>query len=91
MRKYYVWYYRDFGNTFRLYYTRTPEEEELLPEGAYRIKRKVALAMARNEAWMQKVDPAFSGYADDTIAPIGVSEDELLRYYTCRGRIWEEK
>lgn len=90
MRKYYVWYYRDFGNTFRLYYTRTPEEEKLLPEGAYRITRKEAIYMARNEAWMRKADPAFSGYADDTIAPIGVSENELLRNYTLRGRIWEE-
>lgn len=89
MRKYYVYYYRDFGNTFELYYTRNSEDEKLLPEGAYRITRKEAISMARNEAWMRKADPAFSGYADDTIAPIGVSEDELLRHYTCRNRIWE--
>lgn len=67
MRKYYVHYYRDFGNTYNLYWTDGLESEAALPDGAERISRKRAFELARRERDARKYDPAFSGYADSYI------------------------
>ena len=39
MKKYYVHYYRDFSNTYRLRWTDRPAMEHALPEGVERITR----------------------------------------------------
>lgn len=69
MKKYYAHFYKDFGNTYNLYYTESEADEALLPEGAQRITRENALRLAADEAAQRKNDPSFSGYADAYIFP----------------------
>ena len=91
MKKYYVSYYRDFANAYRLRWADCPAMEADLPEGAERITRKRALELARAEAQRSKEDFASSGYADDTIAPAGCEHISLYnsQHYKLVGRIWE--
>lgn len=90
MRKYWVYYWQNFGNTYRLWYTENSDEEKLLPETAERITRKKALQLAREESDRQKFDEAFAYYADSEIYPIGsVCDIENNPHYQCVGRIWE--
>lgn len=71
MRKYYVHYWRDFGNTYNLYYAETTEQEALAREmGAEQITRKRAEQLCRDENYRRKYDTAFSTYADNVIYPI---------------------
>lgn len=37
MKKYYISYYRDFGNTYNLYWAETSEQIAALPENAKQI------------------------------------------------------
>ena len=91
MRKYWIHYYRSFGNTFALYYTESAEEEKYLPANAERITRKDALKMARREGDSRKFDGAFSGFADAEIYPVNSPEDIINdRRYKLVGRIWEK-
>lgn len=81
MKTYYVKYYRDFANTFSLFWA---EPGDIIPEGLERITRKQALQLA-------------SRYADDSFAaswilPVNYPADgDILN--DCRfrlvGRIWE--
>jgi hypothetical protein len=99
-KTYYVHYYKDFANTYNLYYAETAADLAALPEGAERITRKQALALASDEAWRRKADQAFSGYADtaiypaadcnryDEYGPIYVDWDDENRY-VWNGRIVE--
>ena len=92
MRKYWIHYYRSFGNTYALYYTENAEEERLLPRNAERITRKDALKMARKESDRRKFDSAFSGFADAEIYPVNEPEDIINdRRYKLVGRIWEKQ
>lgn len=76
MRKYYVHYYRDFGNAYNLYWTDGPEGEAALPDGAERISRKRAFELARDERERRKYNPSFGWYADSYIYPPESSYDE---------------
>lgn len=68
-RQFYVHYYRDFGNTYRLYWADSPEMIANLPDGAERITYKQAVALCNRESYARKHDQAFSGYADCAIVP----------------------
>ena len=72
MRKYGVNYYRDFANTYTLGYVDSGE----LPEGWEQITRKEAEALARRERRRREDDPNFGGYADTSIYPIGMTDEE---------------
>lgn len=89
MRKYWVQYWRDFANTYNLYYTENPEEESMLPGNAERITRKKALQLAREESDRRKFDRAFAYYASATIAPLSVEDIVNNSHYQLIGRIWE--
>lgn len=92
MRKYWIHYYRPFGNTFTLYYTESAEEEKHLPRDAERITRKDALKMARRESDTRKFDGAFSGFADAEIYPVNAPENIINdQRYKLVGRIWEKQ
>lgn len=69
MKTYYVHYYKDFRNTYDLYYAETQEDTEALPEGAKRITRKSAIQLCREERIARKYNPKFSGYAATVILP----------------------
>lgn len=71
MRKYYVQYWRNFGNTYNLYYAETAEQEALAQKkGAEQITRKQAEQLCRDENYRRKYDTAFSLYADNVIYPV---------------------
>lgn len=90
MRKYWVDYWRNFGNTYRLWYTENSDEEKLLPETAERITRNKALQLAREESDRRKYDETFAYYADSEIYPISFAGDIVNSpHYQCVGRIWE--
>lgn len=89
MRKYWVQYWRNFGNTYNLFYTENSEEESMLPENAERITRKKALQLAREESDRRKFDGAFAYYAPETIAPLSVEDIVNNSHYQLIGRIWE--
>lgn len=90
MRKYWVQYWRNFGNTYNLFYTENPEEESMLPGNAERITRKKALQLAREESDRRKYDEAFAYNADSEIYPVSFVGDIVNNpHYQCVGRIWE--
>ena len=53
MRKYYVEYYKDFSNTYNLFYANNDTERDLLPEGVIRIPRKMAEVVCRRKKTAQ--------------------------------------
>ena len=76
MRKYYINYYCDFGNTYNLAYTDTDAQAaEAEANGWERITRKQAESKCADENRARKTDPAFSGYADSLIYPYGYDCD----------------
>lgn len=94
MRKYYVHYYKDFANTYRLFYTETEKQIASLPSEAHRISRKDAERLAREERERRKYDPSFSGYADIHIFPADApwDEDDMResKEYVLDGYIWRK-
>lgn len=75
-RKYFVHYYRNFGNTFNLYYADTPDQLTAIPEAAQEISYKEAKQLAHDERLARKHDPAFSGYGDVAIYPADYPHDQ---------------
>ena len=76
MKKYYVNYYRNFGNTYNLISVEQSDAadlaafKKLTASADYeRITLKEAEALCKAERDRSKYDPAFSGYADSTIVP----------------------
>lgn len=69
MKKYYIHYYRDFCNTYDLYYAECPEDFDALPEGAERITRREAEQLCARENERRKWEQSSSGYADNRIYP----------------------
>lgn len=76
MKKYYVNYYRNFGNTYNLISVEQSDAadlaafEKLTANADYeRITLKEAKALCKAERERAKYDPDFSGYADSTIVP----------------------
>lgn len=66
MNNYYVHYWSNFGNTYRLYYAPAGEP---VPDEWERITRKDAIKLCTDERYRRRTDPAFSGYADEYIFP----------------------
>ena len=94
MKRYYVHYYRDFGNTYTLYWADSPEMEAHLPDGAERITRARAIELAQAERERRHYDEAFSGYATPDIYPADMPTDDdphNQRRYELRGYIWERR
>lgn len=92
-KQYFVHRYNDFGNTYNLYWADSPEMIAALPEGAERISRKEAIRLCRDEKQRAANDPAFSGYATDTIFPAGYPDDKDIRndkrFSLFDGFIWD--
>ena len=94
MKRYYVHYYRDFGNTYALYWADSPEMEAHLPDGAEQITRARAIELAQAERDRRRYDAAFSGYASAAIYPADMPTDDdphNQRRYELRGYIWERR
>ena len=95
-RQYFAHYYRDFGNTYNLMYTDTKEELKLVPEDAERITRKKAESLCADENRRRKTDSSCSGFADNMIYPINISNEECWniynnKHYYKNKYIWERK
>lgn len=69
MKQYFVNYYRDFCNTYTLFYAECPEDFDALPEGAERITRREAEQLCSRENERRKWEQSSSGYASNVIAP----------------------
>lgn len=80
-RQYFAHYYKDFGNTYNLMYADTKEELKLVPENAERITRKKAESLCADENYRRKVDSSFSGFADNMIYPVALSEEDKWNLY----------
>ena len=76
-KAYYVEYYRDFGNTYNIYWL---PDGEPAPAGLERITRKQALDLCKQERYRRKYDQAFSGYADTWIWPYGAPDAVRYRH-----------
>lgn len=76
MKQFFVSYYRDFGNTYSLFYAECPEDFAALPENAQKITRKEAEQLCREENERRRDDPDFSGRADNMIYPAAGDWDE---------------
>lgn len=87
MNAYYIHYYRDFGNTYCLYYAPvgTPVPPEL-----ERITRAQAEQKCRDERLARKYDPNFSGYGDTYIYPLSSRGKDIERIKPSRGYIVRE-
>ena len=76
MRKYYANYYKDFSNTYRLFYTETPEEEKTaLAKGYHRITRKKAFSLCAYARYLRKTDPSVAGFASAYVYPLNKDPD----------------
>lgn len=95
-RQYFAHYYKNFGNTYNLIYADTEEELKLVPEGAEHVTRKQAESLAAEENYRRRTDRDFSGFADNMIYPVSISQEDkwdiynLRRYYKNK-YIWERK
>jgi len=95
-RQYFAHYYKDFGNTYSLVYADTEDELKMIPEDAERITRKEAESLASRENYRRKYDSSCSGYADNAIYPVTMTQEEMWdlynsRKYVKKGYIWERK
>ena len=91
-RKYYVYYYRDFANTYELYWASTPEMEAALPREAEQISKKEAVRLCIAERERRKYDAAFSGYASTHICPADYHDQSMIAVdsgYKLNGYVWE--
>lgn len=71
MKRYYVHYYRDFANTYNLYWAETTTQiEKAEKKGCERITRKEAEILCAAENDRCKHDSNFSGYASSVILPV---------------------
>lgn len=83
MKKYYIDYYLDFGNTYSLYSVECDADREALARiapNAERITLKAARHKIRNEQWARIHDRAFSGFGDTTITPAAEALVEYAQY-----------
>ena len=71
-KQYYVNYYRDFANTYSLYWAETDDQIKMAEENENneRITRKRAEQLCAAENERRKYNPNSSGYADNVILPI---------------------
>lgn len=92
MKKYYVCYYLDFGNTYNLYYADDSMDIQI-PGNYERITRKEALRLISAENQRRKDDPSFSYFAATSIMPIDYKGDDIEHdsRYKLVNHIWEKK
>ena len=93
MKKYYVCYYRDFGNTYNLVYTDSSMNIQL-PDTYERITRDEALRLCAAENQRRKDDYSSAYLAASTIMPADYNGDDDImndRRYHLVNRIWEKK
>lgn len=72
-KAYYVEYYRDFGNTYNLYWAPC---DITVPASFERITRKKAEDLCKRERQARRDNPDFSGYADTYIWPYGLGYEQ---------------
>lgn len=96
MKKYYVHYWKSFGNTYNLYYVDESMDMEI-PHNWERITRAEAIHLARMEREARRINPNFAYYADDSILPADYDREwngndiaNDPRYYL-DGCIWERR
>ena len=92
MRKYYIRYWANFGNTFNLLYVDDAMDIKI-PDNWERITRKEALSLARNERTLRKSDPNFAYYGDAEIYPANYHfDDDIINNmrYKLINHIWEK-
>lgn len=78
MKKYYVNYYKDFGNTYTLVWAETDKQIAIAQNADYeQITRKEAEALCAKENDSRIHDTAFSGYASSVILPIDLNTLEV--------------
>ena len=83
MKTYYIRYPRDFANEYSLCYCESADERKAAEaDGWERVTRDYAIKACREENWRRETDPAFSGYADNTIIPFHlVGKFDIDWYY----------
>ena len=79
MKRYYVEYWNNFGNTYNLYWAETPEQIEKAEKFCERISRKDAEKLCTAENYRRKHDNAFSGFAMNFILPIDYEYEDDWR------------
>lgn len=72
-KAYYVEYYRDFGNTYNLYWAPC---DITVPASFERITRKKAENLCKRERQARRDNPDFSGCADTYIWPYGLGYEK---------------
>lgn len=77
-KAYYVEYYRDFGNTYNLYWA--PYDIHV-PASFQRITRQKAEKLCRQERQARRDNPDFSGYADTYVWPYGLGYEKAENIY----------
>jgi len=94
MKKYFVKYYRDFGNTYNLAWAETAAQLAQAERDDWeQITRKAAESLCARENYARKTDHAFSGYADCLILPIDLDDRDVnwtdARHFARHGYIVE--
>jgi hypothetical protein len=93
MKNYYIKYWNDFGNTYRLAYAETDAQKRYASENKWeKITRKEAEHYCTEENARRESDENFAYYADNAIFPIDYNSDigiENDKHYTKIGYIWE--
>lgn len=68
-RKYYVFYYRNFSNTYRLYWTYNEDDQKDLENiGAIRITKSQAIKLCQDTNKRRKLGE-FESFSDNVIYP----------------------
>ena len=80
MKRFYVHYYKNFSNTYRLLYVENAQDKEALPMNAKRITRKEAIELAKREHERRECGDN-GGFADEAVYPA-----EMYRYFNHRIR-----
>lgn len=93
-RQYFVHYYKRFANAYNLFYADTEEDLKLVPEDAERITRKKAESLAADENYRRRTDRSFSGFADNAVYPVGMTERDIYNLeqeigFHKVGYVWE--
>ena len=92
MKRYYVHYYRDFVNTYNLYWAETPKQIEMAEKYGYdRISRKEAEELCASENCRRKNDSSSSGFASSVIYPIDYEQYDRWGNRIYNGEVHKEK
>ena len=93
-RRYYISYYKNFANTYDLYYAENTDEVRLAEEkGFTQISRKEAERKCSEEKFRRKYDPSFSHFASIHIIPLALFDrlvDPEDVGYRLNGYIYEK-